>query len=529
MKKFTTFLLGFLICLNVSFACINDSNSRLFEMQPFPNEQELISGSFHVHSKEFHEWRIKDRLTKLKKDPNNPALLDDLSVSYEKTGQTQVAIDTLQSVLHKYPNRYETLANLGTFYIHHQEYQKGLELLRKAIKINPEAHYGREIYQIKVVEYLLSLNKKPPFVFPIQSKENFADFLLKGIAKDKQKDELIRGIVGVSGMLKFGNNDSPILLEVLGDLYLKIAQKYTSKPSFKQETHLALIAKQFYIAAFIKSKLNNNQIIYEFLKNKQDLNLEYINRYNSQNLDSIIEHDISVIKNDINTSQEEKVKNIEKEINIIKNSIDPENEIQLIFFAKPQKQQNLFKNQEAKINTLIDFYNLSYKNHIVESIGLIIWPCIIISILLFIGLFLNYFYLTNKNLLKQEGKISESMNYVKSYRIFWMITSVFISLLLITTLFSSNEDLIFLFILPVFILFIASLVILRNINNTFEIFEIHNIKFSNIIIKSKKFLWFNIYTCIVLVILTQIWSNRIESDRLKLLSELQKIMYTHEY
>jgi tetratricopeptide (TPR) repeat protein len=272
MKKFTLALLSILFFTNIAFACINDYSSRQFEFQPFPTENQLISGDFHIHSKAFYEWRINDRLKKIKEDSNNPALLDDLAVSYEKTGQTQLAIDTLQNVLSKYPNRYETLANLGTFYIHHNEYEKGLELLKKAIIINPQAHFGREIYQIKVVEYIISLKKIKPLIFPIQTTTNFADFILKGVDQKNQKNELILAIVGVSGMLKFGNNDSPILLEVLGDLYSRFSKDYI--PNFAlvtPQTHFTNIAKQFYIAAFIRSNLHDETILTKLFNSRNEL------------------------------------------------------------------------------------------------------------------------------------------------------------------------------------------------------------------------------------------------------------------
>ena len=55
-----------------------------------------------------------------------------------------------------YPGLYETRANLGTFYIHAGELEQGVEQIELAIEINPDAHFGREIYQKHLVNYVLT-------------------------------------------------------------------------------------------------------------------------------------------------------------------------------------------------------------------------------------------------------------------------------------------------------------------------------------------------------------------------------------
>lgn len=53
------------------------------------------------------------------------------------------------------PGRYETAANLGTFYLHAGIFKKVLAYIEKALKINPDAHFGREKYQKLLVEYII--------------------------------------------------------------------------------------------------------------------------------------------------------------------------------------------------------------------------------------------------------------------------------------------------------------------------------------------------------------------------------------
>lgn len=499
MKKFTIFLLGFLVCLNISIACINDSASRTFEMQPFPNEQQLISGSFHVHSKAFHEWRIKDRLKKLEKDPDNPALLDDLAVSYEKTGQTQIAIDTLQSVLHKYPNRYETLANLGTFYIHHQEYEKGLQLLKKAIKINPEAHYGREIYQIKVVEYILSLNKKPPFVFPIQNKENFADFLLKGIKQSEQKDELIRAIVGVSGMLKFGNSDSPILLEVLGDLYARYSKDYLTHFYIYSQTHLSNISKDFYTASFLRSNLSDKNILSNFFNSRKELaSSEFLFKlyYNKVNT---IEDRINNIQTNLHEAQAKRDihNNQEKEIIQKTDNNNLEKEIYNNFYKSPEEQPNLVNSKKRLLNDITYLSNLEFKMFIVEYISTNIIPLIIVTLFFSTIVLFNIIYHKTKSCVDSNNELAILCNNLRSY-LFWgnftaiVLLFTFGSILLETfTQWQLYEFIKVLLLVFSIILVITMLFVLSYLTNGISKTSNQTTKYAKMVVWSKHSLYFS--------------------------------------
>ena len=483
MKKLTTFLLGFLICLNISFACINDGASIHFEKQRFPEEEDLISGKFHIHSKDFYQWRIKDRLSKLKKEPNNPALLDDLSVSYEKTGQTQLAIDTLQSVLHKYPNRYETLANLGTFYIHHQNYEKGLELLRNAIKINPAAHYGREIYQIKVVEYIISLNKKPPFAFPIQKNKDFSDFLLKDIKKSEQKEELIRAIVGVSGMLKFGNSDSSILLEILGDLYLRIYNDYTW---MSYENQLKDYAINFYIAAFLQSNPSidiSNSNVSSFLQTK-GLIQHMVDKYSTK---------IERVQNKIIEGKNYKEILFKKEQEIINKTQDPEEIIYKTLFSKPKQQQDLFKSKHETIQIALNYSKKMFLGTIIEMFMLFL---LIINLLLIpITLILSCF---NINRLYFRNKFSNITRYQKGLLLMGML---WFNLIIITipcaAIFSSSESFLIksqiIFTIPLVTLPISLIYMLLLIRCKINIKNLYNDIGFKLTIKYYKFyLWFSL-------------------------------------
>jgi tetratricopeptide (TPR) repeat protein len=207
-----------LLLPGVSVACFWDYDTLAMERARFPSALELITGKFLRHSPEFYEWRVRDRSAKVEKDPSNLALLDDLAVAYEKLGQHDKAIEIALKQDRIQPNRYETMANLGTFYIHAGQLDKGVDYIDKAIQINPDAHFGREKYQKLLVEYVLAQRKKRNGAqLPLRGGASFRSFLVKD-GNEFPLDEAQAATRGVLGMMKFGNYDSPILLEALADV-----------------------------------------------------------------------------------------------------------------------------------------------------------------------------------------------------------------------------------------------------------------------------------------------------------------------
>ncbi|MBI1182898.1 hypothetical protein GC194_01410 [bacterium] len=216
-----------------TLACFWDKDTIEMERQDFPEALELICGKFLRHSPEFYYWRAKDRESQLRVS-DNPSYYDDLAVSYAKLGELEKAINVMLQKETKYPGKYETYANLGTFYLHHAELDKGLEYIKKAIEINPDAHFGREKYQMYLAEYLQSKVVNDQLKFPLSGSlgisfnddnaANFYNFLLEkeGNSADQKLSEEAqqKAVTGLLGMMKFGNFKSPVLLEALGDLLM---------------------------------------------------------------------------------------------------------------------------------------------------------------------------------------------------------------------------------------------------------------------------------------------------------------------
>lgn len=228
-------------------ACEWDYDTLQMERERFPGALELIVGKFLRHSEPFYEWRVKDRRAdiaahdageKKLSDEQLARTYDDLAVALDNLGRHDEAIETIREKAERLPNvgEYETHANLGTFLAHSGRLEEGVAELKKAIEINPEAHFGREKYQVLVIEYVLEKRGRGEVVdFPLNDDAEarstssggpFATWLLRKQGLDEEKEpaaaveELKKALKGVLGMMRFGDYRSPALLEVAGDLLL---------------------------------------------------------------------------------------------------------------------------------------------------------------------------------------------------------------------------------------------------------------------------------------------------------------------
>jgi tetratricopeptide (TPR) repeat protein len=235
---------SFFVAVGPVSACLWDYDTLQSERLRFPTTLELMSGKFLRHSPEYYQWRIKDRQRRLTlpENKNNPELLDDLAVAHHKLGDNKEAIRLMLESNARQPNRYETLANLGTFYMLDGQFEIGRDYIVKALEINPEAHFGRERYQKLLADYVIQRKVDGKIKLPLSvdhasedldrvPQQNFADFMLSAanvarlgphetgnMSEEQKNEELQSAIKGVLGMMKFADYQSPILLEVLGDL-----------------------------------------------------------------------------------------------------------------------------------------------------------------------------------------------------------------------------------------------------------------------------------------------------------------------
>jgi tetratricopeptide (TPR) repeat protein len=246
-----------LLTISTAVACLWDSDTLAQERAKFPSALELIAGKFPRHSPAFYQWRIEDRQAKLESGDDQASYYDDIAVAHDKLRQDDQAIEWMHKKAAKFndsvDNRYKTAANLGTFYLHSRQLDKGIEQLELAIQINPNAHFGRERHQLYLAKYIkLRLANghlsDGQLILPLRYDHN-SDSQVSNLESDSSQDtqqdhphkqvrdfgvavvyfddgtfrridekQTADAVTGILGMMRFGHYDSPVLLECLGDL-----------------------------------------------------------------------------------------------------------------------------------------------------------------------------------------------------------------------------------------------------------------------------------------------------------------------
>lgn len=140
--------------------------------------QNVLLERFSKHGTQWYEARNRESLRLLEQlaedDSQRWPIIDDVAVAFDRMGKPQEAIPLLRNKLAQQqaadiPNSdlYTTYANLGTLLIHAnmakarqsdaegiERLNEGLQFIRQSIAANPNAHFGREKWQVAIVEYL---------------------------------------------------------------------------------------------------------------------------------------------------------------------------------------------------------------------------------------------------------------------------------------------------------------------------------------------------------------------------------------
>ncbi len=161
-----------------------------------PEHKGGLSFRFAMVHDVLHEWfpkhgpawyEARNRLTQQEidmlpaDDPKRWPLIDDLTVALDRLGKPAEAVPLMRAKLEAQQAKgvtgrelYTSYANLGTFLIHSnfamarngdaeaiQRFQEGIGFIRKSVEVNPDAHFGRERWQLAIAEFLLASMKTP--------------------------------------------------------------------------------------------------------------------------------------------------------------------------------------------------------------------------------------------------------------------------------------------------------------------------------------------------------------------------------
>lgn len=176
-------LVGFLlplVCLPaITLACVWDRDTLRYEAKGLPGIVEVITGRFEREPPLYYEMRLERVTREIAADPTRLDLYDDAGVACDRLHRGDEAVEWMakkKAAMDAMPGAagtpgdanhlYRYHANLGTFLAHRwlrggadraamQDMLDGCEHIRKALEINPNAHFGREKYQLLAMEWIV--------------------------------------------------------------------------------------------------------------------------------------------------------------------------------------------------------------------------------------------------------------------------------------------------------------------------------------------------------------------------------------
>jgi tetratricopeptide (TPR) repeat protein len=210
----------------LSLGCLWDRDTFQEESLGRAELAQILRGDLRKHSTAFYAAKVEYTRPMIDAGNAPKERYDDLAVALAKTGKLDDALAVLDAKDKRFPGEYTTSANRGTFFAMKGDLKSGLEHLRKAIAINPDAHFGREIVQIKLLEWKLKVAGDAT----LGGKENFLgipmtfDTLIDGHGKSRSKKKTAKGakkedgtVEALVGLIRFGDaHEDPQVWRALG-------------------------------------------------------------------------------------------------------------------------------------------------------------------------------------------------------------------------------------------------------------------------------------------------------------------------
>lgn len=205
--------------------CLWDRDTLRHEARDMPEVIAAITGRFDRFPPLYYEMRL-DRVTaEIGEDPARLDLYDDAAVACDRLGRHDDAIAWMARKGDRLANqpdpehRYRYLANLGTFHAHRwistdadrtdlSDLETAERLIAEAIELNPDAHFGRERYQLLAIRWLLhppAAGGVIPTIF--EADPQIAGFLGHPLTDRSLLAEAgyVDGAEGIAGLIILGN------------------------------------------------------------------------------------------------------------------------------------------------------------------------------------------------------------------------------------------------------------------------------------------------------------------------------------
>jgi len=162
------------LCVTVAHACIWDSDTLAAEAKGLPGVADIIVGRFERNPPLYYEMRLARVTAELETSPHKLDLYDDAGAACDRLGRSDDAIAWMTRKHERFNNfskvpsndLYRYHANLGTFHAHRwigsgadrddlADLKAARDHIARAIEINPDAHFGREKFQLTAIEWLI--------------------------------------------------------------------------------------------------------------------------------------------------------------------------------------------------------------------------------------------------------------------------------------------------------------------------------------------------------------------------------------
>lgn len=222
-RALSAFLLLLGLPLSVA-ACLWDTDTPRDEARGLPEVVAVLTGRFERNPPLYYELRLKRVTEHLQSQPGDLAAYDDAGVACDRLGRGDEAIAWMEKKRAQFvgldpaqPEAKEQLyryhANLGTFLVHRWvrqgsdrskigEVKAARDEIARAIEINPNAHFGREKYQLRAIEFLIN----PPKVIDGGDLPNLLGWSLGDAAEARIDSREARDAVrGLTGLIVLGN------------------------------------------------------------------------------------------------------------------------------------------------------------------------------------------------------------------------------------------------------------------------------------------------------------------------------------
>lgn len=225
MKRSLSVVLLLVVLPLTVAACLWDSDTPASEAKGLSHVVEAITGRFDRNPPLYYEMRMRRAADLVETQPERLKLYDDAGVSCDRLGRGEEAISWMKrkrAQLDTFPeseperkeHEYRYHANLGTFLVHNwarngadrgkiEEVEAARDEIAKAIEINPNAHFGREKYQLKALEWIIH---PPKIEGVVPHLPNILGWSFDDIyGQDTKPEDAHEAVDGLAGLIVLGN------------------------------------------------------------------------------------------------------------------------------------------------------------------------------------------------------------------------------------------------------------------------------------------------------------------------------------